>query len=71
MFSEKEKIRILKQIIASIVYCHNYNIFNGNLKPENILFLDKGAFNRIQIMDIGITQVINEDILLLTKPPTN
>ncbi|KAL9602010.1 MAG: hypothetical protein Q9219_002118 [cf. Caloplaca sp. 3 TL-2023] len=48
---EHEAIRIFRQIIAGISYCHRFNICHRDLKPENIL-LDKNQ--NIKIVDFGM-----------------
>ncbi|KAL8837861.1 MAG: hypothetical protein Q9170_002379 [Blastenia crenularia] len=48
---EHEAIRIFRQIIAGLSYCHRFNICHRDLKPENIL-LDRN--NNIKIVDFGM-----------------
>ncbi|KAI4254595.1 MAG: hypothetical protein LQ352_003005 [Teloschistes flavicans] len=48
---EHEAVRIFRQIIAGVSYCHRFNICHRDLKPENIL-LDKN-FN-VKIADFGL-----------------
>ena len=40
-FSEKEAVKIFKQIISGMSYCHGQGICHHYLKPENIMFLNK------------------------------
>ena len=40
-FSEKEAVKIFKQLMLAICYCHSQGICHRDLKPENILFLNK------------------------------
>ena len=49
--SEPEALRIFRQIIAALSYCHSFHICHRDLKPENIL-LDK-SFN-VKIVDFGM-----------------
>ncbi|KAL4794934.1 hypothetical protein BDV19DRAFT_389824 [Aspergillus venezuelensis] len=48
---EEEAVRIFRQIIAGLGYCHRFNICHRDLKPENIL-LD-GAHN-VKLADFGM-----------------
>ncbi|KAL9029633.1 MAG: hypothetical protein Q9196_002147 [Gyalolechia fulgens] len=48
---EHEAIRIFRQIIAGLSYCHRFNICHRDLKPENIL-LDRN--HNIKIVDFGM-----------------
>lgn len=48
---EDEAIRIFRQIIAGLSYCHRFNICHRDLKPENILLDGKG---NIKIADFGM-----------------
>ena len=49
--SEPESIRIFRQIIAALSYCHSFHICHRDLKPENIL-LDRN-FN-VKLVDFGM-----------------
>src|SRR5271156_6328387 len=48
---EPEAIRIFRQMIAGLSYCHRFNICHRDLKPENIL-LDSGR--NIKLADFGM-----------------
>ncbi|KAI1622454.1 serine/threonine protein kinase [Exophiala viscosa] len=48
---EGEAVRLFRQIIAGLSYCHRFNICHRDLKPENIL-LD--AERNIKLADFGM-----------------
>lgn len=48
---EEEAVRIFRQIIAGLGYCHRFHICHRDLKPENIL-LD--AWHNVKLADFGM-----------------
>lgn len=48
---EKEAVRLFRQIIAGLSYCHRFNICHRDLKPENILLDTNG---NIKLADFGM-----------------
>ena len=48
---EEEAVRLFRQIIGGLSYCHRFNICHRDLKPENIL-LDK--HRNIKLADFGM-----------------
>lgn len=48
---EEESVRLFRQIIAGLSYCHRFNICHRDLKPENIL-LDNSL--NIKLADFGM-----------------
>ena len=60
MYSEKEAADILQQIMSAIEYFHNNSIYDKDLKPKNILYLNIASKkdNQIKIIDFGLTYII-------------
>lgn len=48
---EHEAVRIFRQMISGLSYCHRFNICHRDLKPENIL-MDRNR--NIKIVDFGM-----------------
>ena len=48
---EEEAVRLFRQIIAGLGFCHRFNICHRDLKPENIL-LD--AWHNVKLADFGM-----------------
>ena len=62
--SEKESVRIFRQIISGLAYCHRFHICHRDLKPENIL-LDR--HRNIKIVDFGMAALQPADQMLYTS----
>uniref|UniRef100_A0A1A7X0G3 non-specific serine/threonine protein kinase n=1 Tax=Iconisemion striatum TaxID=60296 RepID=A0A1A7X0G3_9TELE len=57
--TEEEATQFLKQILDGVQYLHVKRIAHFDLKPENIMLLDKNAPNpRIKLIDFGIAHQI-------------
>ena len=59
-FTEKEAVKIFKQLISAVSYCHSQGICHRDLKPENILFLNKNPDSPIKIIDFGLSKIFGE-----------
>lgn len=55
--SEEEASSFLKQILDGVEHLHSKNVAHLDLKPENIMLLDKNS-TRIKLIDFGLAQVI-------------
>lgn len=60
---EWEAMRIFRQIIAGLTYCHAFSICHRDLKPENIL-LDQDR--NVKIVDFGLAALQPTNVLLNT-----
>uniref|UniRef100_A0A3B3ZJK4 non-specific serine/threonine protein kinase n=1 Tax=Periophthalmus magnuspinnatus TaxID=409849 RepID=A0A3B3ZJK4_9GOBI len=57
--SEEEATQFIKQILEGVRYLHSKNIAHFDLKPENIMLLDRNIpLPRIKIIDFGLAHRI-------------
>ena len=59
-FSEKEAVKIFKQLISAVSYCHSQGICHRDLKPDNIIFLNKEPNSQIKVIDFGLSKIFGE-----------
>ena len=59
-FSEKEAVKIFKQLMSAVSYCHSQGICHRDLKPDNIIFLNKDADSPIKVIDFGLSKIFGE-----------
>ncbi|XP_066504189.1 death-associated protein kinase 2a [Hoplias malabaricus] len=61
--SEEEATQFIKQILEGVHYLHTRNIAHFDLKPENIMLLDKNVpLPRIKLIDFGLAHIITEGV---------
>ncbi|KAG7468259.1 hypothetical protein MATL_G00141090 [Megalops atlanticus] len=60
---EEEATQFIKQILEGVHYLHSKKIAHFDLKPENIMLLDKNVpLPRIKIIDFGLAHRIEEGV---------
>ncbi|XP_043933672.1 death-associated protein kinase 2 [Protopterus annectens] len=60
---EEEATRFIKQILDGVSYLHSKKIAHFDLKPENIMLLDKNvAIPHIKIIDFGLAHHIEDGV---------
>lgn len=57
--SEKDVVKIIKQILSGLFYLHQYGITHRDLKPENILVSSKNGKVLFKITDFGLSKIIS------------
>ncbi|KAM4747070.1 death-associated protein kinase 2 [Rhinophrynus dorsalis] len=61
--SEEEATRFIKQILEGVNYLHTRKIAHFDLKPENIMLLDKSVpVPHIKLIDFGLAHKIEEGV---------
>uniref|UniRef100_A0A669E370 non-specific serine/threonine protein kinase n=1 Tax=Oreochromis niloticus TaxID=8128 RepID=A0A669E370_ORENI len=59
--SEEEATQFIKQVLDGVQYLHSKKIAHFDLKPENIMLLDRDAtLPRIKIIDFGLAHKIQD-----------
>nr|AYV89281.1 death-associated kinase 1 isoform X2 [Tetranychus evansi] len=56
--AEAQAIAFIKQILLGLDHMHSKNIVHLDLKPENIMLLDKET-QRLKLIDFGLSRVVN------------
>ncbi|XP_072138335.1 death-associated protein kinase 2 isoform X1 [Mobula birostris] len=60
--SEEEATAFIKQILDGVNYLHSKNIAHFDLKPENIMLLDKIPVPHIKLIDFGLAHKIEDGV---------
>ena len=60
-FSEKMAADYMKQILSSIVYCHEKKIVHRDLKPENLLLENISSNANLKVIDFGTSRKIENN----------
>ncbi|NXN08204.1 DAPK3 kinase, partial [Indicator maculatus] len=61
--SEEEATRLIKQILNGVNYLHSKKIAHFDLKPENIMLLDKNIpIPHIKLIDFGLAHKIEDGV---------
>ncbi|CAD8209837.1 unnamed protein product [Paramecium octaurelia] len=66
-FSEKMAADYMRQILGSIVHCHEKNIVHRDLRPENIIFESKKPNSNLKIIDFGVSCHFQNDEFLTKR----
>mmetsp|Transcript_19379 Transcript_19379/g.17188 ORF Transcript_19379/g.17188 Transcript_19379/m.17188 type:complete len:104 (+) Transcript_19379:1-312(+) len=52
-FKESEAIKIMKNLLSAVEFCHDLKIAHRDIKPENILLSNTGE---LKLIDFGISK---------------
>lgn len=69
-FSERTAIRIMKQVVNAVLYCHLNGIVHRDIKSDNILFLKNDINSPIKLIDFAISVKFEKDTKLKEKTGT-
>ncbi|XP_019409700.1 PREDICTED: serine/threonine-protein kinase 17A-like [Crocodylus porosus] len=58
-FTEKDVIRLVRQILSGVSYLHRNNVVHLDLKPQNILLTCSSPLGDIRIVDFGLSRQVD------------
>lgn len=56
-FKEDEVLVIMRNLINSISYIHSKDYIHRDIKPDNILFKEKGDLSSLKLIDFGLSTI--------------
>lgn len=60
MYSEKDAMLIMKNILEALAYIHSKGIVHWDLKPENLILKSKDNDYDVKIADFGLASFVKE-----------
>lgn len=57
--TEEQSVHIIKQILEAVSHMHNLYLAHLDLKPENVLLVEKCEFPIIKVIDFGLSQQLD------------
>ncbi|KAM9296390.1 serine/threonine-protein kinase 17A-like [Gastrophryne carolinensis] len=58
-FTEKDVVRLIRQILQGVLYLHRNNVVHLDLKPQNILLTCSNPLGDIRIVDFGLSRQVD------------
>ncbi|XP_039595853.1 serine/threonine kinase 17a like [Polypterus senegalus] len=58
-FTEKDVIRLVRQILSGVAFLHRSNVVHLDLKPQNILLTSSRPLGDIRIVDFGLSRQVD------------
>lgn len=52
--------KIIRTVVDAVAYLHQHSIVHRDIKPDNILFLDKSPESKVMLGDFGLAKFMNE-----------
>lgn len=56
--TESQVAHIMQQLLAATAYCHDIGVVHRDLKPENVLFMDRGPYAQLKLIDFGLSNFL-------------
>lgn len=67
-FTEKEAVKIFRQLVSAVNFMHNHGVVHRDLKPENLLFIDSSENSLVKIVDFGFARLMPTDQQRMNSP---
>ncbi|OCT61985.1 serine/threonine-protein kinase 17A [Xenopus laevis] len=58
-FTEKDVVRLIRQILQGVLHLHRSNVVHLDLKPQNILLTSNNPLGDIRIVDFGLSRRVD------------
>jgi serine/threonine protein kinase len=59
-FEPRRALITARQILDGVGHAHAHNLVHRDLKPDNILLLEMGGWERVKIIDFGIVKLLGD-----------
>ena len=59
-FAPRRALVTARQILDGVGHAHARNVVHRDLKPDNILLIDMGGWERVKIIDFGIVKLLGD-----------
>lgn len=69
-FTERHAIRVMRQLMSAVLYCHLNGIVHRDVKSDNILFVGQDITSPVKLIDFGISVKFERDTKLKDKTGT-
>ena len=69
-FTERHCIRVMRQVMSAVLYCHLNGIVHRDVKSDNVLFAGQDISSPIKLIDFGISVKFEKDTKLKDKTGT-
>jgi serine/threonine protein kinase len=61
-FSEGETKTIMRRLLTGIAALHRLRVSHGDIKPENVMFAQRGDFDSLRIIDLGFATDLSKRV---------
>jgi calcium/calmodulin-dependent protein kinase I len=67
-YSERDAVRVMRQLFEGITYLHSLGIAHRDLKPENLLLATPSPDSDIKIADFGLSKIMGPEAHMKLTP---